>query len=330
MHAEWLFSSGNCVVAHRFDERQRAAFRRETTRAYLEEKPVFPGIWLYRGEATARSQFSMEVEGGEPDKGRMILGSMLTGRGTVALEGCDERNWREEGRVYSLSPIERRTRYDIASEVGWSTVAVRLEEEALDLLATDVRLPAVVARALRGQLDDLAEMAPMSRPIRTTSGLLLRSPYAGSMRLLFEQAKVLELLVHLFDRFEAQPEDEFMAATELARVRMARDRLLNDLRLPPDLETLAQDVGLSPKRLNRGFRKLYGATAFEFLRDARLDAARAALEAGSPLTLKQLAWELGYGQVTNFVTAFRRRYGVSPGAYRSAAASTPAGRRSAS
>ncbi len=52
------------------------------------------------------------------------------------------------------------------------------------------------------------------------------------------------------------------------------------------------------------------------LRDARLDAARAALQGGTPLSLKQLAWELGYGQVTNFVTAFRRRFGVPPGAYR--------------
>jgi AraC-like DNA-binding protein len=43
------------------------------------------------------------------------------------------------------------------------------------------------------------------------------------------------------------------------------------------------------------------------------------LQGGTPLSLKQLAWELGYGQVTNFVTAFRRRFGVPPGAYRATA-----------
>lgn len=74
--------------------------------------------------------------------------------------------------------------------------------------------------------------------------------------------------------------------------------------------------GLSAKRLNSGFRETYGTTVFNYLRDARLDAARAALEAGTPLPLKHLAWELGYSQVTNFVTAFRRRFGVTPGNYR--------------
>jgi AraC-like DNA-binding protein len=34
------------------------------------------------------------------------------------------------------------------------------------------------------------------------------------------------------------------------------------------------------------------------------------------LPLKQLAWELGYNQASNFVTAFRRRFGVPPGYYR--------------
>ena len=76
----WLFSSGHCEWAHDFDERQRADFRRGPVRAYLEETPVFPGIWLYRGEAVGRSRFNMEVEAGTGTKGRLILGSMLAGR----------------------------------------------------------------------------------------------------------------------------------------------------------------------------------------------------------------------------------------------------------
>jgi len=312
----WLFSSGDCVWPHDFDARQRADFRRGPVRAYLEETPVFPGIWLYRGEAVGRSRFSMEVEAGTGTQGRIILGSMLAGRGVMALQGCDEQTWREEGRTYLLSPTERRMRYDIAADNGWRTIALRLETEALDLLGSDGTLPDVVRDVLEGRVDDLAGVAPVSGPLRAISHMLLRSPYDGSMRTLFRQAKVLELLAHLFDGLEPEEAQGALAAPELARVRMARDRLMEDLRAPPDLETLALDVGLSPKRLNRGFRSLYGTTVFNYLRDARLDAARAALEGGTTLSLKQLAWELGYGQVTNFVTAFRRRFGVPPGAYR--------------
>lgn len=312
----WLFSSGHCEWAHDFDARQRADFRRGPVEAYLEETPVFPGIWLYRGEATARSRFNMEVEAGRDTRGRIILGSMLAGRGVMALEGCDEQTWREDGRTYLLSPTERRMRYDIAAEDGWRTIALRMETEALELLGGDGNLPDVVRDVLEGRVDDLADVAAISGPLRAVSHMLLRMPYEGSMRVLYRQAKVLELLAHLFDRFEAEGDSGPLASKELARVRRARERLLEDLREPPDLETLALEVGLTPKRLNRGFRGLYGTTVFNYLRDARLDAARAALEGGTPLSLKQLAWELGYGQVTNFATAFRRRFGVAPGAYR--------------
>lgn len=316
---DWLFSSGNCAWPHDFAERERADFRRGPVRAYLEEMPVFPGIWLYRGEAGGRSRFSIEVKGGGASKGRIILGSMLAGRGVMALEGCDSQSWREDGRTYLLSPIERSMRYDIAAENGWQTTAVRLEEEALDMLGAGGSLPGVVRDVLEGRVDNLAGVAPISGPLRATSHMLLRSPYEGGMQALFRQAKVLELLAHLFDRLDGNDGDGAMGPLDLARVRLARERLLADLRDPPDLETLALDAGLSAKRLNQGFRHLYGTTVFSYLRDARLDAARAALEGGTPLSLKQLAWELGYGQVTNFVTAFRRRFGVPPGTYRDSA-----------
>lgn len=234
----------------------------------------------------------------------------------MALEGCDEQTWREDGRVYLLSPTERRMRYGVTADDGWRTVALRLETEALGLLASDGNLPEIVRNVLEGRVDDLAAVATVSGPLRAVSHTLVRIPYEGSMRVLYRQAKVLELMAHLFDQIEAEDERGSLSANELIRVRRAREQLLENLRDPPCLDSLASAAGMTPKRLNRGFRTLYGATVFNYLRDARLDAARAALEGGTPLSLKQLAWELGYGQVTNFVTAFRRRFGVAPGAYR--------------
>ncbi|ODT82071.1 MAG: hypothetical protein ABS76_09590 [Pelagibacterium sp. SCN 64-44] len=314
--ADWLFSSGDCSMPYDFRDVERVRFRRGDIKAYMEETPVLPGIWLYRTEATGNSRFGIDVDGGEPGHGRLILGSILASRGQVSLEGCDERQWRDDGRFYVLSPIERRVRYEVEAERGWRCVAVRLEGEALDLLGDEGTIPAAVRQVLEGRKDDLAEAAPLSSSLRALGHMLLRAPYQGRMEKLFRQAKVLEMLAHQLSVFGADGEVEGLGARELAKVRLARERLLQDLRNPPDLPGLAREVGLSTKRLNSGFRELYGVTAFSYLRDARLDAARRALEEGSALPLKQLAWELGYGQVSNFVTAFRRRFGVTPGHYR--------------
>ncbi|MHA6297438.1 helix-turn-helix transcriptional regulator [Devosia sp. CAU 1758] len=314
--ADWLFSSGNCAMSYDFAEMEQVRFRRGAVRAYLAETPILPGIWLYRGEANGQSQFGIGVEGGGAEGGRLILGSMLASRGLVNMEGCDDQHWRDDGRFYVLSPTERRVRYEIDAERGWRLVAIRLEARALDLLGSDGVIPDVARQVLEGTRDDLSDMAPLPSALRSLGHTLLRSPYEGPMQTLFRQSKVLEMLAHQFSAFGGVNEGQRLNARELVKVRAARDRLLSDLRDPPDLETLAREVGLAAKRLNRGFRELYGTTVFTYLRDARLDAARRALEAGTPLPLKQLAWELGYGQVSNFVTAFRRRFGVTPGSYR--------------
>jgi AraC-like DNA-binding protein len=312
---DWLFSSGGCSRPHQFENSERLRFRNGATRAYLEETPVLPGIWLYRGEATANCRFQIEVGGGER-QGRVIMGGMLSSRGLLNLEGCDDMVWRDDGRFYAMSPIERHCRYDIDAERGWRLVALRVEAEAMDLLGADDGLPDIVSDVLTVRKDDLADMGTLPGGIRRLSQSLLRTPFEGRVGRLFMQAKVLELLGHQFQHLGEGPAPKTLSSTEQARIRMSRDMLLANLREPPDLEALASAVGLSSKKLNRGFRDLYGTTVFAYLHDARLDAARAALEAGTPLPLKQLAWELGYGQVSNFVTAFRRRFGVTPGSLR--------------
>jgi AraC-like DNA-binding protein len=313
---DWLFSSGECLQNHVFEESERISFCPASTDAYLQETPIWPGVWLYRGEASARNRFGMEVYGGEPGRGRIVLGSVLSSRGVVNLEGCDDQVWRDDGRFYALTPIERRVSYDVDAENGWRLVAIRLEIESMAILGAERGVPGLARQALEGRLDDFTGTAPLSGSVRSLSHALLRSPYTGPMQSLFQQAKVLELLAHQFSTFMGVGNVPVFNTVELAKVRMARDRLVFDLQDPPGLDELAREVGLSAKRLNSGFRQLYGTTVFDYLRDARLDAARAALEADTPVPLKHLAWALGYSHVTNFVTAFRRRFGVAPGAYR--------------
>jgi AraC-like DNA-binding protein len=105
-----------------------------------------------------------------------------------------------------------------------------------------------------------------------------------------------------------------LSGREQAVVRGARERLLSDMRHPPSLTDLAEAIGLSERRLNAGFRQLYGATVFDVLRDQRLEHARQALEADA-ISLKELSYRVGYNHVSSFVNAFRARYGAPPRQY---------------
>lgn len=76
------------------------------------------------------------------------------------------------------------------------------------------------------------------------------------------------------------------------------------------LGDLAQRAAMSASSLRYKFRRVYGQTVFEYLRSCRLELAKRCLEEG--YTVQQSAHRAGYRHATNFATAFRKQFGVSP------------------
>ncbi|MCD0503227.1 GlxA family transcriptional regulator [Bordetella petrii] len=81
------------------------------------------------------------------------------------------------------------------------------------------------------------------------------------------------------------------------------------------LESLAGQVGMSPRNLARYFVQETGITPYEFVRRARIDAARRLLEA-SERPLKTIAYDCGFGTVDRMRIVFADRLGVTPAQYR--------------
>jgi AraC family transcriptional regulator len=87
---------------------------------------------------------------------------------------------------------------------------------------------------------------------------------------------------------------------------------------PIDLERCAAQAGLSPFHFLRLFGAAIGATPHQYLVRARLRHAARELGAGDrPIT--QIAFDCGFGDLSNFVRSFHRAAGVSPRAFRRAA-----------
>ena len=146
---------------------------------------------------------------------------------------------------------------------------------------------------------------------------ILQCPYAGDTRRLFFEAKALELAalkMAEWERKDAAAPSE-LGRRDIDRVKEAYHILLTRLDHPPGLIDLSRMVGLNRNKLNRGLRALYGDTAFNLLRRARLAAARSLLKS-SDLSLSEIALTVGYNSQANFTTAFHRHYGKTPGTVR--------------
>jgi AraC-like DNA-binding protein len=81
------------------------------------------------------------------------------------------------------------------------------------------------------------------------------------------------------------------------------------------LGSLAREAGLSPYHFLRTFRRLTGVTPHQYLLRARLRqaAVRLAVEGTSIL---DIAFDCGFGDVSNFNHAFRGEFGESPRSFR--------------
>ena len=95
------------------------------------------------------------------------------------------------------------------------------------------------------------------------------------------------------------------------KLRLARDLLLHDIAHPPGVAALAGMVRLSPWRLTRGFQRLFGMTPQRLLLMARMNAAREMLRSET-ISVKEVAWRVGYAHTSSFVAAHTRLFGAPP------------------
>lgn len=87
---------------------------------------------------------------------------------------------------------------------------------------------------------------------------------------------------------------------------------------PIDLEDAAEQSGLSPFHFLRLFSSVLGVTPHQYLVRSRLRRA-AGLLADDDRAITGIAFDVGFGDLSNFVRTFHRAAGMSPRAFRKAA-----------
>src|SRR3984957_16404113 len=85
-----------------------------------------------------------------------------------------------------------------------------------------------------------------------------------------------------------------------------------------DLDGAAAQAGISAFHFLRLFAKVLGVTPHQYLVRSRLRHA-ARLLTGEDIAITDIAYDVGFGDLSNFVRTFHRAAGVSPRAFREAA-----------
>lgn len=106
-----------------------------------------------------------------------------------------------------------------------------------------------------------------------------------------------------------------MPPAAVARVTRSVRALERGFAAELTLSSLAREAGLTPYHFLRIFGALTGLTPHQYLRRMRLRAAAIRLRDGDTRIL-DVAYDTGFGDVSNFNHAFRDEFGLSPRAFR--------------
>lgn len=148
---------------------------------------------------------------------------------------------------------------------------------------------------------------------------LISNPHVGIAGRLLIEAAILNILA---SQLIAQDEEKNLPALntplskeELQKIVSLTQYISENLSEEITIDVLKKKSGLSPKKLQGGFRHLYGESVSNFTKNVRLESAREMIETKN-LSISEVVYRVGLSNRSNFAKNFKKRYGILPKAYK--------------
>ncbi|WP_213285043.1 AraC family transcriptional regulator [Bradyrhizobium sp. sGM-13] len=170
-----------------------------------------------------------------------------------------------------------------------------------------VDLSSAAGRALQSQILEFVDLAECLGPQQRLSPIT-----AANMR-----ETLLGALLHGQHHSASDAIERFggRAETLPQSLRRAREFLSAHADEPLDLAQLAAAAGTGIRALQLGFRRHFGTSISEMLRDIRLAHLNVRLTAASPdESITDIAFELGFTHLSRMASAYRAKFGETPSA----------------
>jgi AraC-like DNA-binding protein len=141
----------------------------------------------------------------------------------------------------------------------------------------------------------------------------------GLIHATFAESKAIELFSIQLRRWEEEivkspAKSKMLRTDDVEKIIMARNLLVADLKNAPTIEVLSKKSGVNRQQLKQAFKKMFGTTINDYLRNERLRMAKHLLSAGEP-SIKDVAATVGYENSSYFARRYKEKYGLYPNEY---------------
>jgi len=278
----------------------------------------FDGIHIGMGELVLKQNTQIQYEAvGDNDMITMLF----------MLSGCTLMQYKGLGTQVALEE-NRHNLFFLKEEIGQKEWLVNSSEP---LKALEINLSAeffikyfpddghLTNQFLNNIAKKQSSVLAKHMPVMTPSMLqiiyeILHFDRLSAVKKLFLSSKVMELLMLQIEQMQCKQESQGIAIVHKEKMFAVKDFLETKFESNFSIQSLAKDFALNEFTLKKEFKMLFGKSIFEYWNEIRFSHAKQLLKQG--YAIQQLADEMGYSNSQNFSTAFKRRFGILPSAYK--------------
>ncbi len=129
----------------------------------------------------------------------------------------------------------------------------------------------------------------------------------GIMQKLFLEAKIIKLLILIFDQFNEKNTLESAPQTPEIIRKFIDENYHRNIKA----EEIGKYIGMNQNMIRKEFKARYHTTIAHYISELRMLKAKK-LIIHKEMMIKEIAIECGYEYLQNFTRAFKKKFGVSP------------------
>lgn len=158
---------------------------------------------------------------------------------------------------------------------------------------------------------------PITFQMREIIAEIFACPYSDSLKKIFLDCKIRELLYRQLRQILAEPDTQKMkiAPADLARTHHIKEILDQQFLTPPSIAELSSLACMNRTKLQDHFKTVFGETIYGYLATVKMENARHLLEDRS-LKIADIASRVGFKNATHFTAAFKKKFGSLPKHFR--------------
>lgn len=312
---------GKCTQVNLEENEQLFSFPDDICDGWIHRIQLRSGLELlvqnveFRGNSTRKIEYNNAFSAIE-------ISFYITGDAKVSINSRGQKSNFNSGQYRLGSPVNSTENIEYLA--GQRSVFITIYGEP-DILGT---LNGNQLRQFPSQLQPIIDgrnNLPYFQVGRITSTMkiaieqILNCSYKAITKRLYLEGKVIELIAcslhQVLSNQDYSRSNLKLQQRDIHCIHQVKSILLSNLDNPPSLFELAKQVNLNSQKLKQGFRQIFGTSVFAYLHEHRMEKARELLKLGN-LNVTEVAGTVGYSSLSAFNAAFKRQFGMSPGAYK--------------